>query len=106
MTRSLVLTSRICDFLFRLLLYDKIDITSANPQRPINTYEPEPREESVETSEPELTTSERRYPLKERRAPTTNASQYALLTDEGEPECYYEAIGDEHKEKWLSRNAR
>ena len=24
------------------------------------------------------------------------------MTDEGEPECYDEAIADEHKEKWLS----
>ena len=29
-------------------------------------------------------------------------SQDILLTDEGEPECYDEAIADEHKEKWLS----
>ena len=43
--------------------------------------------------------SGRRYPFKERRAPTTYASQYILLTDEGEPECYDEAIADEHREK-------
>ena len=46
--------------------------------------------------------SGRRYPLKERKAPTTYASQYILLTNEGEPECYDEAIADKHRERWLS----
>ena len=36
------------------------------------------------------------------KAPTAYASLYILLTDEGEPECYNEAIADEHKVKWLS----
>ena len=29
-------------------------------------------------------------------------SQYVLLIDEGEPECYEEAMIDVHKEKWYS----
>ena len=29
-------------------------------------------------------------------------NQYIFLTDEGEPECYDEAIVNEHREKWLS----
>ena len=54
------------------------------------------------TSERERTTSGRRYPLRETKAPPTYANQYILLTDESEPECYEEAIADEHREKWLS----
>ena len=65
-------------------------------------HEPKPNEESVETPEPEPTMEGRRYPLKERRAPTRYTNQYVLLIDEGGPECYDEAIVDEHKEKWLS----
>ena len=75
---------------------------SANLEQPIDIYELEPNEESAGTFEPEPTTARRRYPLRERRVPTTYASQYILLTDEGEPECYDEAIADKHKEKWLS----
>ena len=41
-----------------------------------------------------------RYPLKQRRAPSRYASQYVLLTNEDEPECYEEAMEDEQKEKW------
>ena len=68
-----------------------------------STYmKPMPNEESAGTSELEPTTRGRRYPLRERRALITYVSQYILLTDEGEPECYDEAIADEHKEKWLS----
>ena len=53
----------------------------------------------VETSEREPTTSGRRYPLRERKAPITYASQYVLLTDDGEPERYEEAIADKRREK-------
>ena len=68
-----------------------------------STYmKPMPNEESTGTSELEPTTRGRRYPLRERGALTTYASQYILLSNEGEPECYDEAIADEHKEKWLS----
>ena len=74
-----------------------------NPQRPRNTYEPEPRVESVQASELEPISSGRRYPLQERRAPTTYANQYILLTDEGEPECYDKTNANEHREKWLSQ---
>ena len=75
---------------------------SSNSEQPIDMNEPQPNEESPGLFEPEPTTRGRRYPLRERRAPTTYVSQYILLTDEGEPECYDEAITDEHKEKWLS----
>ena len=75
---------------------------SANPKKSIDIYEPEPREESAKTSKPEPRPGGKRQPLRERRAPTTYASQYILLIDEGEPECYEEAITNEHKEKWLS----
>ena len=75
---------------------------SKNPEQLIDMYEPEPNEELAGTSEPEPTTGGRRYPLKERRAPTTHVSQYILMTDEGDPECYDETIADKHKEKWLS----
>ena len=54
------------------------------------------------TSELVSTTGGRRYPLRERRAPTTQASQYMLLTDEGELEFYEEAMADKQKERWLS----
>ena len=46
--------------------------------------------------------SGRRYPLRERKAPITYASQYVLLADDSEPECYEEAIADESREKWLN----
>ena len=71
-------------------------------EMPIDVHEPELREELAETSEREPTMSGRRYPLKERKAPTTYASQYILVIDEGKPKCYNEAIVDEHREKWLS----
>ena len=63
-------------------------------------YERELNEYSAGASEPELTMGGRRYPLRERRAPTRYASQYVLLTDEGELECYDEAMAHVHKEKW------
>ena len=75
---------------------------SVDLQKPIDMYEPEPTKESTGTSEPEPTIGGRRYLLRKRRAPTTYASQYILFTNEGEPECYDEAIADEHKEKWQS----
>mgnify|MGYP000008101293 CR=1 FL=1 len=48
--------------------------------------------------------SETRCPIREKREPNTYiyASQYILLTYEGEPKCYDETIVDEHKEKWQS----
>ena len=64
---------------------------------PIDKQNPEQREELAETSGKEPTMSGRRYPLRERKAPITYASQYILLTDDGEPECYEEAIADESK---------
>ena len=81
---------------------EEYELESSNLEKSIDIYEPKQRGESGETPEREPTTSGRRYPLRERRAPTTYASQYILLTDEGEPECYDEAIADEHREKWLS----
>ena len=74
----------------------------ANPEQTNDMYEFEPNEVSTGTFEPEPTIGGRRYPLKERRAPTTHVSQYILMTDEGDPECYDETIADKHKEKWLS----
>ena len=50
-------------------------------------YELDPSEETIRTFEPEPTTGGRRYPFRERRAPTTYANQYILLTDEGELGC-------------------
>ena len=44
---------------------------SANFDKPIDRYEPEPNEELVGTFKPEPITGGRRYPLRERRAPTT-----------------------------------
>ena len=78
------------------------ELESSNLEMPIDIHEPEPREELAETSEREPTTSGRRYPLKERKALTTYPSQYIILSNEGEPKCYDEAIDDEHREKWLS----
>ena len=46
---------------------------------------------------------ERRYPRRQRKASSRYpASQYVLLTDEGEQECYEEAMTDAHKEKWYN----
>ena len=78
------------------------ELELANLEKPIDMYEPEPREELVESTECELTMSGRRYPLRERRVLTTYASQDILLTNQGEPECYNEAMNDKHEEKWLS----
>ena len=75
---------------------------STNPKQLIDMYEPEPNKELAGTFKPKPTTGGRRYPLREKRAPTTYASEYILLTDEGELECYDGAIADKHKEKWLS----
>ena len=61
----------------------------------IDLHEPNPRKELLETSKREPTTSGRRYSLKERKSHTTYASQYILLTDEGERECYDEAIAND-----------
>ena len=45
----------------------------------------------------------RRYPLRQRKASSRYlASQYVFLTDEGELECYKEAMADVHKAKWYS----
>ena len=42
-----------------------------------------------------------RYPFMQRKASSRYpASQYVLLTDEGEPECYEEAMTNVYKEKW------
>ena len=67
---------------------------SANPEQPIDMYEPEPNEKFTPIFESGPMTGGRRYPLRERRAPTTYASLYILLTDESELECYDEAIAD------------
>ena len=85
-----------------LMSIEEYELESSNLEMPIDEQNPEQREELAETSKREPTTSGRRYPLRERKAPTTYVSQYILLTDEGEPECYEEAIADEHREKWLS----
>ena len=81
---------------------EEYDLESAGTQQPIDMHEPKTREELGGPSEPKPTMGGRRYSLRERRAPTTYTSQYILLTDDGEPECYDEAIVDKHKEKWLS----
>ena len=78
------------------------ELESTKPKQLTDMYEPKPNEKSVRTFEPEPTTRGGRYPLRERRAPTTYASQYILLIDKCQLECYNEAIVDEHKEKWLS----
>ena len=61
-------------------------------QQPTNSYEPKPNEESTRTFEPKLIMGGRRYPLRQRRAPSRYTNQYVLLTDEDELECYEEAI--------------
>ncbi|GJT89191.1 putative RNA-directed DNA polymerase [Tanacetum coccineum] len=42
-------------------------------------------------------------PLRRSHHPSTrySAHEYVLLTDEGEPECYVEAMEDEHKKEWF-----
>ncbi|GJX10931.1 hypothetical protein Tco_0200790 [Tanacetum coccineum] len=35
-----------------------------------------------------------------------SANEYVLLTDGGEPECYAEAMEDEHKKEWFVAHAR
>ena len=42
---------------------------SANPEQPIDMYEPEPNQELTRTFELEFITVGRRYPLRERKAP-------------------------------------
>ena len=43
---------------------------SVDLQQLIDTYEPDPNEESIGSSKPEPTMGGRTYPLRERRAPT------------------------------------
>ena len=74
---------------------DEYELESPNLEMSIDVQEPEWREELAETSEREPTTSGRRYSLRERKAPITYASQYILLTDEGELECYEEVMANE-----------
>ena len=81
---------------------EEYELEFSNLEMSIDEQNPEPREELVETSEREPTMSGRRYPLRERKAPTTYASQYILLTDDGESERYKEAMADESREKWLN----
>ena len=46
---------------------------------------------------------ERRYPHRQRKVSSRYpVSQYVLLTDEGEPQCYEEAITYVHKDKWYN----
>ena len=48
-------------------------------------------------------TEERRYPHRQRKVSSRYpASQYVLLIDIGEPECYEEAMTCVHKEKWYN----
>ena len=68
-------------------------------QQPTNMYEPEPSEELVDTSKLEPNMGGRIYPLRQRKAPFRYSNQYVLLTDEDEPECYEEAMVEEHEEK-------
>ena len=35
------------------------------------------------------------------RSTRYSADEYVLVTDEGEPECYAEAMEDEHKKEWV-----
>ena len=63
---------------------EEYDLESAGTQQPIDMHEPKTREELGGPSEPKPTMGGRRCPLKERRTSTTYASQYILLTDEGE----------------------
>ena len=81
---------------------EEYESESTNLDQSIDMYELELREESAETLELETTTVGRRYLLRERRAPTTYVSQYILLIDESELDCYDEAMANKHKEKWLS----
>ena len=83
-------------------LIEAYESESVDLQQPIDMYEHVSSEESAETSEPEPTMGSGRYQLRQRRAPSQYASQYVLLTDEDEPECYEEAMEDKRKEKWQS----
>ena len=81
-------------------VYEAHESESVDLQQPIDMYESEPNEELANTSESERIMGGGRYPLRKRKASSWYpASQYVLLTDEDEPECYEEAMVDEHKEK-------
>ena len=56
---------------------EEYELESSNLEVPIDVCKPELREELAETSERELTTSGRRYPLREREAPRRYVSRYS-----------------------------
>ena len=59
--------------------------------------------EPTETTETEPTSELRVYPFRQRKVSSRYpASEYVLLTDEGEPECYEETMQDVHKREWYN----
>ena len=72
-------------------------------QQQTDAHESESEDELLEESGYEPIIEGRRYPRRQRKVSSRYpASQYVLLTDEGEPECYEEAMTDVHKEKWYN----
>ena len=76
-------------------------------EKGIWTDESEREDKMEEETESEPVVKERRYPCKQRKASSRySTSQYVLLTDEGEPECYEKTMTYVNKEKWYNANAR
>ena len=60
----------------------------------------EPAQEDPQSSS--LSVPEPRRSSRERRPSTRyNTEEYVMLTNEGEPQSYEEAINDIHKEEWM-----
>ena len=68
LTNTYELESELANLLKLIEDYESLD--SVDFQQLIEANEPEPNEESTETSESELTMGGRRYPLRERTTPT------------------------------------
>ena len=82
---------------------DVIESESTGTQQHAYAHESELEDEPKQVIESELIPKGRRYPLRQRKVSFLYPySQYVLLIDEGEPECYEEAMTYVHKEKWDS----
>ena len=57
----------------------------------------------TKATEPELAVEGRRYPLRQRQAPSRYPGRESvLLTNEGELECFEEVMSNAHIKEWYS----
>jgi transposase InsO family protein len=82
---------------------EEVESELVDTRQQADAHESESDDEVVEEIEFEPAVEGSRYPRRQRKTSSRYpASQYILLTDEGEPECYEEAMTDVNKEKWYN----